>query len=516
MTFIVVNKKSDAPYTPNTAILCKNNWNDFGFETTFYLFVNNNTGNRIDIGAVKIAKIGQLRWSEDLSQENSSLYKTRAFIPSRFESLNDDFFSLGQEIDFYKNLQKLDVDLKHRILTSLNDVSFNKEILEEAKKEDVFKDSLLRDVPFNLIQGQFKRILDGEPPLTDFNLSFKKKGVNSETSPAFTFNVQANSTPSTNIHAIIGKNGSGKTTILNNMVQSLVNNTGSEWQFLENSSFISDPISTNYFTALVSVSFSAFDTFTPPKNQSDPTEGMIYYYIGLKHQTKKGLKDLSELRKECAESIIDCFNNLSKAKQWLQAIKTISSDDIFSEMNLDSIYENYNKGTISNEAKILELIDNMSSGHSIILLTLSKLVATVEEKTLVLIDEPETHLHPPLLSSFIRALNNLLYAKNGVAVIATHSPVVLQEIPSSCVTKINRYGDIINVSDPHIETFAENVGTLTREIFTLEMSKSGFNALLKKSAKSGKSYEEILEEYGNQIGIEGRIILKNAIARQQQ
>ncbi len=46
----------------------------------------------------------------------------------------------------------------------------------------------------------------------------------------------------------------------------------------------------------------------------------------------------------------------------------------------------------------MALIKRMSSGHAIVLLTVTKLVARVEEKTLVLIDEPESHLHPPLLS----------------------------------------------------------------------------------------------------------------------
>ncbi|MGN9540532.1 AAA family ATPase [Escherichia coli] len=63
----------------------------------------------------------------------------------------------------------------------------------------------------------------------------------------------------------------------------------------------------------------------------------------------------------------------------------------------------------------------MSSGHAVVLLTLTRLVATVEEKTLVLIDEPESHLHPPLLSAFIRALSDLLL-DNGLSIIATHSP----------------------------------------------------------------------------------------------
>lgn len=47
----------------------------------------------------------------------------------------------------------------------------------------------------------------------------------------------------------------------------------------------------------------------------------------------------------------------------------------------------------------------------------------------MLIDEPEGHLHPPLLSAFVRALSELLVNRNGVAIIATHSPVVLQEVP---------------------------------------------------------------------------------------
>ncbi|MFP3835922.1 AAA family ATPase, partial [Chryseobacterium sp. SIMBA_028] len=85
---------------------------------------------------------------------------------------------------------------------------------------------------------------------------------------------------------------------------------------------------------------------------------------------------------------------------------------------------------------ILPLLKTMSSGHAIIILTLARLVATVEDKSLIIIDEPESHLHPPLLSLFIKSLSDLLYVKNGVAILATHSPVVLQGIPKSCVWKI--------------------------------------------------------------------------------
>jgi predicted ATP-dependent endonuclease of OLD family len=78
---------------------------------------------------------------------------------------------------------------------------------------------------------------------------------------------------------------------------------------------------------------------------------------------------------------------------------------------------------------VVAAFNTLSSGHKIVLLTMTRLVELVEQRTLVLIDEPEAHLHPPLLSSFVRALSALLKRRNAVAIIATHSPVVLQETP---------------------------------------------------------------------------------------
>jgi predicted ATP-dependent endonuclease of OLD family len=104
---------------------------------------------------------------------------------------------------------------------------------------------------------------------------------------------------------------------------------------------------------------------------------------------------------------------------------------------------------------------------------MTHLAEQVDERTLVPIDEPETHLHPPLLSAFIRALSDLLVDRNGVAIIATHLPVVLQEVPRTCVWKLRRSGSLLTAAPPEIETFGENVGVLTREAFGLEVTRSG-------------------------------------------
>lgn len=158
------------------------------------------------------------------------------------------------------------------------------------------------------------------------------------------------------------------------------------------------------------------------------------------------------------------------------------------------------------------LVRRMSSGHSIVLLTITKLVDTVEEKTLVLLDEPESHLHPPLLSAFTRALSDLLHNRNGVAIIATHSPVVVQEVPRSCVWKLTRLRTQGRSDRPERETFGENVGVLTREIFGLEVSKSGFHDMLQKAVDEGGSFESILQEYNEQLGFEAQAILRTLIA----
>lgn len=135
------------------------------------------------------------------------------------------------------------------------------------------------------------------------------------------------------------------------------------------------------------------------------------------------------------------------------------------------------------------------------------------EKSLVLLDEPEAHLHPPLLSAFVRALSDLLINRNGLAVIATHSPVVLQEVPRECVWKFNRVGDVTTVERPFIETFGENVGTLTNEVFGLEVTSTGYHQMLFELATqyADDGYDAAIDVLGGQLGTEGRSILRAMI-----
>ncbi|WP_373357897.1 AAA family ATPase [Acinetobacter lactucae] len=462
----------------------------------FNFSLHDEKGKYHELGQVKIGFKGQ-----------TTQISTYSTLQTYFFDLPDHYFSLGQDIEYYKKMSKLSEDTRKNILISLNDIVYQPILIEIYEDEYVLNKSLLRDISLSIIKGQYSRVLNGDPPLTEFEFKFKRKEESLYGDLELSFDVFPNSQPSTNIHAIIGRNGVGKTTLLNQMINAIISRIDTDKAIFVDTSYRSQPIiSKDYFSSLVSVSFSAFDPFLPLTEQSDPSKGTCYYYIGLKKpQERDTLKTIADLHLEFSSTLSRILINTGKKTRWINAIKTLESDENFELINLNQLTENYN------EKSAIGLISRMSSGHAIVLLTITKLVSTVDEKTLVIIDEPESHLHPPLLSAFIRALSELLYNRNGVAIIATHSPVVLQEIPKSCVWKINRIGNITSCFRPEIETFGENVGILTREVFGLEVIKSGFHYLLKKSVESDKTFQEIIEEYDDQLGLEARTILKAMI-----
>lgn len=85
--------------------------------------------------------------------------------------------------------------------------------------------------------------------------------------------------------------------------------------------------------------------------------------------------------------------------------------------------------------------DELSAGQKSILLVLAGLASRLDQESIVLIDEPEAHLHPHFLVLFSRALHQLLDDRRSFAIIATHSPIVLRDVPTDCVTVLWRDTD---------------------------------------------------------------------------
>lgn len=475
-------------------------WDDwFQFSTVYAVVLYDTDGIRHSLGSVKIGEV--------------DMVKSRPQLPATFRALDSTFFTLGQDDSYYKNIKELGDELRENIHKSLNDIAFDQVNYEVALLENVTKTSLLRFVTPTSVTGQFRRLAEGMATLSEYNFKYNSFPNRLGNSFQIDFSVIPGSTPPTNIHVLIGRNGVGKTHLLNNMVNSLLEDGALKYGKF---TAIGNRPSRAIFSNLVSVTFSAFDTTEPIAERRNKTEGISYSYIGLKRakeddKEKRILppKSTTILKNEFTRSAYLCKIG-GKFKRLKKAIEALETDPMFEDADIMSALEPDTREEINEIAG--KLFNRLSSGHKIVLLTITRLVETIEEKSLVILDEPEAHLHPPLLSAFIRALSNLLYERNAVAVIATHSPVVLQEVPKSCCWKLRRIGVNAEVERLKIESFGENVGSLTQEVFGLEVDKSGFHSLINDIVENTQSYEEVTRKFENQLGMEAKAIIRALIA----
>ena len=118
-------------------------------------------------------------------------------------------------------------------------------------------------------------------------------------------------------------------------------------------------------------------------------------------------------------------------------LKPLLQDASFQRIGLTALYAH------QDTRRNAELFRRLSSGHKVVLKIVTELTAYMgdDKPTLVLIDEPETHLHPPLLAALLKSVRACLDQFDGYAILATHSPVVLQETPSRYVNVLRRMGD---------------------------------------------------------------------------
>jgi len=485
-------------------VLVPDNWNDwFKYQTMYSVVLIDEDRRRRNIGSIKI---GQLEMAGGRPQ-----------LDAEFTTLKPEFFSVGQDVSYYENVKDLGDARREEIHSALRDLAYDPQLFITALEQDVTTSSLLRSVSETSVKGQFRRLAEGRAKLSEYNFAFTAVPLPGSIVPpmTLTFEVKPRSNPPTNIHVVIGRNGVGKTNLLNSMVLSLVSGSvaGTHGQFSSSTVAQGEQI----FANLVSVTFSAFDVSEPLKERRDSAEGILYAYIGLKRPKEPNgkiapPKSAEDLKGEFAFSAYTLMVQ-GKERRWENALKELETDPIFQEANISSLLEYREQGEFIKKGETL--FHRLSSGHKIVLLTITRLVETLEERSLVILDEPEAHLHPPLLSAFLRALSNLLIVRNAVAIIATHSPVVLQEVPRDCCWKLRRNGANAKAERLEIESFGENVGSLTHEVFGLEVTSSGFHKLLKSAAEEADTYEEMVEYFRGKLGFEAKTIARSLIANKQ-
>ena len=511
MFFTVAANNRPLPAAQNCAVLVVDYWDDWGkYRTMFTLTVFDENGAGHLIGSVKIGQEG-LRASHEVAPGQRA-----PDLPESFDQLDARFFSLGQGENYYESLNELNADLRLKVLRGLRDCAFDLETFARNRDEIVMGESLLRSVGASTVRSRLHRLTRGDAQLTPFLFDYTLPAPDDVTPTDLSFEVVPASNPPTNVHVLIGRNGVGKSRCMRHLIQALLGRQTDEGASPGTVVLTPHEALPWSFAGLVLVSFSAFDDFDL---RALPTDAMNCEQVGLRRRTEvdgqenSGLKSPGELATDFRKSLERCRQGV-RIDRWRAALATLETDDLFAEADAGSLLDQPMGENWEEDAE--RLFKRLSSGHAIVLLTITRLIELVDERTLVLLDEPEGHLHPPLLSAFIRCLSDLLVKRNGVAIVATHSPVVLQEVPRSCAWKLRRSRAISLAERPSVETFGENIGILTREVFGLEVTRSGFHELLRRSVESGRTYEQVLEQFGEQLGFEAQAIVMSLIAERDR
>lgn len=542
--------------------LTATDWDDFGFKTDFTIWIKNlKTGIKCGLGTLKVGYKDQKEgWTiKDSRIKNKIL-----------NSLDEDFFSMFSSEDSYNTIWEYFTDeyktlsdknliqpisnenfIKSNVASlfkGLNEIAFN-EILKDdeniVKDQDVFKHSFLRSTSYTSILYDYSDSAKKNEGITDFLVKIKN----------LEFKSILNSKPSTNIHAIIGSNGNGKSYILDRIVED----------------YLIHPEKNKRIRKLIIISFSPFDKLSSYKRfLLDDSFDRKINYIGLKdfyikistsdrlivEQVKNNEhlenefytnfslaikkdrelldKIIYEINKSHPNSLFKEINlnsifNLDENQDYINFKQKINSDKINYE-NKEIILKNKNEleidfinSTISSEKfknETIKKFRKLSSGYQMIIYTLTSLIAYLEKGNLVLYDEPEVYLHPPLLLTYIKLLRTIFIEKNGMGIFATHSPILLQELPKNCVKILKgiKENKKINYLSCPVETYGSSITTINNEVFKLETINTGYYSDLlhnckiienefKKTIDNEEKIDKVISLYNNSIGDEGLAII---------
>lgn len=453
-------------------------WNDYGVWSTFTLYYRSVDTEVITIGYPKI-----------IHETESHTFDV---LDKQFKVLGNQFCSLGQELDYYENLKRIFGNKFLNILWALQDSAFFPPILERFEHNSNFKNSLIRfNEPERLLrEAKYELYGFNLDNLYSFKYAFKPNFTDDELEIDFDFS--SDSLIPNRIYAIIGKNGTGKTQLVTTLPLDIANK--------KNDNFTPKaPL----FSKVITVSYSSFDRFQIPKKTAE----FNYVYCGLKDENGNRLEEDQLILR-----FNDSYSKIIEQQRDSNYIKIINQ---FIDIDILKQFISKKAGAYEiNSSKFVATIRQLSSGQSILLYIITEIVANIRFDSLLIYDEPETHLHPNAISQLINTIYELTNEFQSYCIIATHSPLIVQELLSKNVYIIEKESNVITARKPLIETFGENLTTITEEIFGNRDIPNHFEKILTGLAETGKSFDEILtliESKGIPLSLNARIYLKSIV-----
>lgn len=474
---------------PCFALVFNNNWNDYDYFTWFGLhyFAEEDKPSEF-IGELKV----MYRDAENTFEKLSPSFDGR---------LDPELFcSLGLSTSYYKGIHdKLrPLGLDDELLHSLCDCAYDIEIRERFERSKAFQDSLLRDLCSEKALNEASFILSGKRSLDAYSFCYHYVPRYDNTvytdwkvklqyhSPSFLRNI-----------GIIGENGVGKTQMLSQLLDDVLKPT------LPN--FDSIPL----FNCYIAICSTPLDQYNRVRLRGYRKP---YAYCCLLQNSTKTTSQLIRAIRRIQNQGKTLYNKplilhyANMIKKYLGA----SSEGLF------TLVPNDEDNIIVDEDRVRELVSILSSGQLHIFLLITYICANIHMSSLLVIDEPEVHLHPRFIVEFMRTLGEILEQFDSFAIIATHSPLVIREIVNSQVYLMQCLeGGIPQIAPVPFDTFGEDATQLYRNIFGYDERCSNFTQIVRTLIKD-KSYEVVvdqLEKYMN-LSMSARLAIRDIAAEE--
>lgn len=460
--------------------------------------------------------------------------------------LGGDFVSLGQDLDYYERLATLPKELRDGLLGHLRDALAYPEHAATFFDEPGWATSVLRFIDWAsfqrdasvLLERDYDRVARLGVSLTFLVAGWRDPLVIDFDAPRdpFAMGLDDDALPD-RVAVLVGRNGSGKSTLLSRLARILhASQRDRAGDTLRTLGTI-DPPGIG-FTRVVNVAYSAFDAFRVPgvdiseqlQIAEETGKGIgRYHYVGLRDISReltshRGVGDIDgdeilpdgpdrlervifktseKLSQEFGAVVASIFEQ-GRHDLFAEVCSVLASDGSLADLG------DHPASTIANDA--VGSFRKWSTGHKIALHLVASLVARTEPKSIVLIDEPESHLHPPLLAALMHAVRVILRRNDAFAIIATHSSVVVQETLARHVSIVRRSGDETRILPPRIQTYGESIGEITNEVFGLSADATDYHAVLSSLVDAGRTLETIEGMFDGGLSMQARAFVMTKLA----
>ncbi len=472
---------------PCFILVFNRDWTDYEYHTWFCLFYFASEADRRMIGELKLMNSGQDNTMDALPEEFD-------------EPLNDSFCSLGIKTDYYIGLRQelKDEQLIKEAQHYLCDCTFEPSIYDKHRGERIFKVSLMRDLSaMDAFQEGQSLAMGIEPDeMYSFAYTYHPK-YDTSLYADWKVNIAYKPLKFMRTFGIIGINGVGKTQILSSFVTDLLEKRTENFKNLP------------HFKNIIAICSTPFDSY-PEETQRI---GEIMYRLCCLEQDKTltldGIKqNLNRIMQQPTvehDSMLTVWVDLITEyvdSVFVDHVVALKRDDYGLEY-YDILWNNLD-----------ENISILSSGQLHILSLVTYICANIHYRSLLVIDEPEVHLHPYITMEFMAMLSGLLSVFKSYAIIATHSPLVVREMAGKNVFLMQKMQDgIPQIAPVCFETLGEDVATLYRNLFGYDEQSSYFKKMVDELCDKGKSYEEIARYFQNgmNLNVNARLIIRDAI-----